>query len=205
MLACLHINGMWGGCVCIYTWERICVCEHTPKTKCICVCQRKSNSIYAWTDWIKFTNCTYVLLIDWSILIKFSMRLHSQAGISINHPCTHTHMHGNTWVHICMLKKINECFDVGWSLFCILLNTDINECLEVEGVCFNGRCENTEGGHICTCPSGFMLTSDGKACLGNFFFLWLALENVHYNWLDNIPLPPSIPTQHTTDCYLVLQ
>lgn len=158
--------------VCVYTWERICVCEHTPKTKCICVCQRKSNSIYAWTDWIKFTNCTYVLLIDWSILIKFSMRLHSQAGISINHPCTHTHMHGNTWVHICILKKINECFDVGWSLFCILLNTDINECLEVEGVCFNGRCENTEGGHICTCPSGFMLTSDGKACLGNFFFFF---------------------------------
>lgn len=26
---------------------------------------------------------------------------------------THTHMHGNTWVHICILKKINKCFDVG--------------------------------------------------------------------------------------------
>ena len=43
---------------------------------------------------------------------------------------------------------------------------DVDECREVEGVCYNGRCENTDGGFVCICPPGLTMTLDGIACLG---------------------------------------
>ena len=45
--------------------------------------------------------------------------------------------------------------------------TDKNECRTEEGLCANGRCENTVGGFKCICPPGSLLTLDGRSCLGN--------------------------------------
>lgn len=45
--------------------------------------------------------------------------------------------------------------------------SDKNECLTEEGLCSNGRCENTIGGFRCICPPGSLMTLDGRSCLGN--------------------------------------
>ncbi|XP_030833292.1 fibrillin-2 isoform X4 [Strongylocentrotus purpuratus] len=42
---------------------------------------------------------------------------------------------------------------------------DINECITNHGVCQNGRCRNTEGGHTCICNQGFTLGPSGKDCI----------------------------------------
>lgn len=47
--------------------------------------------------------------------------------------------------------------------FCI---SDIDECREIHGLCLNGRCHNTMGSFTCTCPSGFVLSVDGRECAG---------------------------------------
>lgn len=42
---------------------------------------------------------------------------------------------------------------------------DIDECVENEGICEDGNCINTEGGVICECPEGFVLSTDGQKCV----------------------------------------
>lgn len=37
----------------------------------------------------------------------------------------------------------------------------------MDGLCANGRCENQDGGFRCVCPSGFLLSDDGRTCIGN--------------------------------------
>ena len=51
--------------------------------------------------------------------------------------------------------------------------TDIDECRTVEGVCYNGHCQNTIGSYLCSCPRGFQLTRDGKECRGITNYLCL--------------------------------
>ncbi|CAI8042365.1 Tolloid-like protein 2 [Geodia barretti] len=41
--------------------------------------------------------------------------------------------------------------------------TDIDECSERRHNCQSG-CSNTDGSFVCTCPDGYMLTSDGRTC-----------------------------------------
>lgn len=42
--------------------------------------------------------------------------------------------------------------------------SDIDECSR--GLCKGGRCTNTPGSYICSCPTGFDVSSDGKQCIG---------------------------------------
>lgn len=43
---------------------------------------------------------------------------------------------------------------------------DKNECLVNNGDCEQG-CENTVGSYECTCPLGYQLMDNGRACNGN--------------------------------------
>lgn len=44
---------------------------------------------------------------------------------------------------------------------------DVDECLEESDEChFNQICENTPGGHHCSCPRGYRTQSPGLPCLG---------------------------------------
>jgi len=50
---------------------------------------------------------------------------------------------------------------------------DINECLEVEGACKNGRCINELGSYYCVCPQHFTQVFEGTTlkCIGNFMLI----------------------------------
>lgn len=44
---------------------------------------------------------------------------------------------------------------------------DVDECLEQSDEChYNQICENTPGGHRCSCPRGYRLQGPGLPCLG---------------------------------------
>ena len=51
-----------------------------------------------------------------------------------------------------------------------ILFSDINECRTIPGLCTGGRCINREGSFECRCPEGFLLTDDGRNCIGMSFF-----------------------------------
>lgn len=42
---------------------------------------------------------------------------------------------------------------------------DIDECLENENVCLNGRCENREGSHVCHCHHGYESAELNTTCV----------------------------------------
>ena len=44
--------------------------------------------------------------------------------------------------------------------------SDVNECLTIPGLCANGDCINKEGSFKCRCPEGFIMTDDGRSCIG---------------------------------------
>lgn len=44
---------------------------------------------------------------------------------------------------------------------------DVDECVEQSDECrYNQICENTPGGHRCSCPRGYRLQGPGLPCLG---------------------------------------
>lgn len=43
---------------------------------------------------------------------------------------------------------------------------DINECVEVEGMCSGGDCINFDGYFECLCPTGFKVSRGGTICVG---------------------------------------
>ena len=44
--------------------------------------------------------------------------------------------------------------------------TDIDECRVEVGICRNGQCINNVGSFECSCPDGFVLSSNGRECRG---------------------------------------
>lgn len=42
---------------------------------------------------------------------------------------------------------------------------DIDECSEINNICLNGHCENTEGTFMCHCQSGYQLSEHNKTCI----------------------------------------
>lgn len=46
--------------------------------------------------------------------------------------------------------------------------TDVDECAESPSLCANGHCQNTPGGFLCACDSGFMPHEQGTSCSGNY-------------------------------------
>lgn len=43
---------------------------------------------------------------------------------------------------------------------------DLNECSFMMNVCEGGDCINTDGSFRCECPTGYVLDSTGKRCIG---------------------------------------
>lgn len=44
--------------------------------------------------------------------------------------------------------------------------SDIDECSTIPGVCDGGECTNTAGSYVCTCPRGYISSTDGSRCVG---------------------------------------
>lgn len=64
----------------------------------------------------------------------------------------------------CTWKPLSQIRTV---IMCMLLWTDIDECLENNGGCDkNADCKNVAGGFICTCKTGF--SGDGQTCNGRY-------------------------------------
>ena len=61
------------------------------------------------------------------------------------------------------------------SMHCILVYTDINECVNNNGGCSDG-CNNTEGSYYCTCSSGYELSGDNVTCIGESKLILLHLR-----------------------------
>lgn len=49
---------------------------------------------------------------------------------------------------------------------CLVCVSDIDECSTIPGVCDGGECTNTAGSYVCTCPRGFISSTDGSRCVG---------------------------------------
>ena len=47
---------------------------------------------------------------------------------------------------------------------------DIDECMRDIDGCSHG-CVNTEGSYYCTCPTGYELSNDNRACAGEYNIL----------------------------------
>lgn len=47
----------------------------------------------------------------------------------------------------------------------VLTHADIDECVENAGICEEGACVNTDGGVICECPEGYILSPNGMKCI----------------------------------------
>jgi len=43
---------------------------------------------------------------------------------------------------------------------------DVDECVEVEGTCRHGRCDNLLGSFSCTCERGYRLSPNRDTCTG---------------------------------------
>ena len=55
----------------------------------------------------------------------------------------------------------------------LLVITDIDECVEIPGICTNGHCVNLAGSFQCECFDGYELSSTGDECIGK----WLTQVN----------------------------
>ena len=50
----------------------------------------------------------------------------------------------------------------------MMMISDVNECVELEGVCRGGVCTNTFGGFTCTCSAGYQLDFHKQICAGSY-------------------------------------
>ena len=57
--------------------------------------------------------------------------------------------------------------------FCILLHTDIDEC--IEGSLCEQRCTNTAGSYICSCYTGYILANNRISCTSKLLIVFISL------------------------------
>ncbi len=57
-----------------------------------------------------------------------------------------------------------------------MFTLDINECLSNNGNC-SQLCKNENGKHRCECFGGYLMTDDGRSCIGelNLIINWVTI------------------------------
>uniref|UniRef100_A0A8C4YVD5 Hemicentin-2 n=1 Tax=Gopherus evgoodei TaxID=1825980 RepID=A0A8C4YVD5_9SAUR len=76
-------------------------------------------------------------------------------------------------LHTCSFLRLSRAMALAaaWGLACretcpLVLSIDLDECAEGSHTCrYNQICENTVGGHRCTCPRGYRTQGTGRPCL----------------------------------------
>lgn len=43
---------------------------------------------------------------------------------------------------------------------------DIDECMELPGLCQGGKCQNVFGSFVCVCKDGYSLNEENRVCEG---------------------------------------
>lgn len=63
----------------------------------------------------------------------------------------------------------------------VFILSDVDECVEETDNCSpHADCEDTDGGFICRCHSGF--TGDGKSCRGNGYTVATQFDLVEFKF-----------------------
>lgn len=66
----------------------------------------------------------------------------------------------------CMTIMKLSVFSNSNDLIVCVCVSDIDECSTNPGVCDGGECTNTAGSYVCTCPRGYITSTDGARCVG---------------------------------------
>ena len=68
------------------------------------------------------------------------------------------------------VSNVNHCINPTPSQYeqePIILFADYNEC-ENTKMCHHGRCVNMDGTYRCVCNTGYRLSADNRACIGQY-------------------------------------
>ena len=69
------------------------------------------------------------------------------------------------WQYLRRYRKTTISILLSFWKIIIWIYLDVNECLVDENLCDEGDCINTQGSFKCECPTGYVLSSDGKKCV----------------------------------------
>ena len=83
-------------------------------------------------------------------------------------------------LHMCSFSTETHSYTYH-HLYNNLSNTDLNECSTDNAGC-SDTCTNTDGGFVCSCPTGYVVAADFRNCMGK-----RASKQIGRHLLINLP------------------